>query len=104
MDMLLSDEYIPEDGVDKERATGLQRQLIEFWTNMHRSYLATGTSFYKLPQRICKKLQAVQRKSYKPLVPEHVTVFTGEQQFDAEELDHYSQNRYTLEWNFKGDK
>ena len=104
MDMLFSDEYIPEDGVDKERATGLQRQPIELWTNMHRSYLATGKSFYKLPQLIYLKLQAVQRKSYKLLVPEHVTIFTGEQHFDAEELDHYSQNRYTPEWNFKKGK
>ena len=76
MDTLLSDDYIPDECIGRQCADALQKQLIEFWTGMDRSYLATGKSIYRLPARIYRKLQAVQRKSYKLLVPENVTVFT----------------------------
>ena len=101
MDQLLSDDYVPDEGVDRDEASKLQRQLIDFWTDMHRAYLATGKPKFKLPQRVYKKLQAVQRKSYKHLVPENVSVFIGVQHFDDEDLNWIPQNRNAWEWNFR---
>ena len=37
-----------------------------------------------------------------PFVLEDVAVFTGEQDFDIEDLDSFRQNRFIPEWNFKG--
>ena len=68
---------------------------------MHGAYLATGKPRFKLPQRVYRKLQVVQQRSYKPLVPENVSVFTGEQRFDDEDLNWIHQNRNAWEWNFK---
>ena len=36
-----------------------------------------------------------------PLVPKDVDIFTGEQDFDLEDLSHVRANRYAPEWNFK---
>ena len=66
----MSDEHIPEEGVDRKFATAVQRTLIDFWSSMHQAFLATGNSQYKLPTRCWKKLQAVRKKSYVPVVPE----------------------------------
>ena len=93
MDIFLSDKYIPDEGVDREHATAVQRHLIEFWTEMHKAYLGTGNKIYKLPFRCYKKLQAVRRKSYVPLVLKDVDVFIGVQDFDLEDLDHVRANR-----------
>ena len=96
VDQLLSDDYVPDEGVDREQASKLQGQLIDFWTDMHKAYLATGQPRFKLPQRIYAKLQGVQQRSYKPLVPENVSVFIGVQRFDDEDLHWVHQNRNTL--------
>ena len=66
MDTLLSDEDIPDEGIDRQCATALQKQLIEFWTGMHRFYLATGKSIYKLPQRITGSCKQFSGKATSP--------------------------------------
>ena len=77
----MSDESIPDEGVDRKFATAVQRTLIDFWMQMHQAFLATGNDQDKLTTRCWKKLQAVHKKSYMPLVPESEGVFTGEQFF-----------------------
>ena len=36
--MMLDDSCIPADGVDRKYASGTQRVLIEFWTQMDKAY------------------------------------------------------------------
>ena len=98
---MLSDEQIPEEGVGRKFTTAVQRSLIEYWAKMHQTYRATGDCRYKLPARCWIKLQAVREKSYVPIVPEGLGVFTGEQQLSVDELENVASNRYAVEWNFK---
>ena len=67
---------------------------------MDQAYRATGDRGYKLPARCWKKLRAVREKSYVPIVPERLGVFTGEHQFSLDELEIVASNRYAIQCNF----
>ena len=75
--MMLDDSPIPEQGIDRKCATGIQRAVINFWTQMDKAYQATKNKKVKIPNRCWKKLEAVRRKSYKPIVLEEIQVTTG---------------------------
>ena len=98
---MLSDDHIPEEGVDRKYATAVQRALTEYWAKIDQAYRVTKNPQFKLPTRCWRKLEAVRKKSYVPIVPEGVGVFTGGQQFSMDELENIASNRYAIGWNFK---
>ena len=65
------------------------------------AWKAAGDMRYHIPDILKRKLEAVRKRSYRPLVPEGTQPHDGRQEFILDELDGNIYNRYDVGSNFR---